>query len=41
VAIEKGDPQWNAKFTEVISQLKTDGTLSRISPEWIGADISQ
>jgi len=41
VAIEKGDPQWNAKVTEVISQLKTGSTLSRISPVWIGADISQ
>ena len=41
VAIEKGDPQWNAKVTEVITQLKTDGTLSKISQKWIGADISQ
>ena len=41
VAIEKGDPQWNAKVTEVVTQLKADGTLSRISQKWIGADISQ
>ncbi|WP_223453514.1 transporter substrate-binding domain-containing protein, partial [Pseudomonas sp. GL-RE-19] len=41
VAIEKGDPQWNAKVTEVVTQLKADGTLSKISQKWIGADISQ
>lgn len=41
VAVEKGDPQWSAKVTEVISQLKADGTLSKISQKWIGADISQ
>ena len=41
VAVEKGDPQWNAKVTEIIAQLKTDGTLSKISQKWIGADISQ
>jgi len=41
VAVEKGDPQWNAKVTEVITQLKSDGTLSKISQKWIGADISQ
>ena len=41
VAIEKGDPQWSAKVTEAITQLKADGTLSKISQKWIGADISQ
>lgn len=41
VAIEKGDPQWSARLTEVIDQLKADGTLSKISQKWIGADISQ
>lgn len=41
VAIEKGDPQWNAKVIEVITQLKADGTLSKISQKWVGADITQ
>ena len=41
VAIEKGDPQWSARVTEVIDQLKADGTLSKISQKWIGSDISQ
>lgn len=41
VAIEKGDAQWNAKVREVFAQLKQDGTLSKLSQKWIGADISQ
>ena len=41
VAIEKGDPQWDAKVREVFAQLKQDGTLSKLSQKWIGADISQ
>jgi len=41
VAIEKGDSQWSAKVTEVVTQLKADGTLTKISQKWIGADISQ
>lgn len=40
IAIEKGDPQWNEKVTEVITALKADGTLAKISQKWIGADIS-
>ncbi|MGY4491589.1 ABC transporter substrate-binding protein [gamma proteobacterium L18] len=41
VAIEKGDPQWDAKVREVFAQLKQDGTLSKLSQKWIGADISK
>nr|WP_186350785.1 ABC transporter substrate-binding protein [Pseudomonas proteolytica] len=41
VAIEKGDPQWDSKVREVFAQLKQDGTLSKLSQKWIGADISQ
>ena len=41
VAIEKGDPQWNAKITEIIGQLRQDGTLARISNKWIGSDITR
>jgi polar amino acid transport system substrate-binding protein len=41
VAVEKGDPQWNAKVADVVAQLKADGTLSKLSKKWIGADISQ
>ncbi|NTY90769.1 transporter substrate-binding domain-containing protein [Pseudomonas putida] len=41
IAIEKGDPQWNEKVIEVITALKADGTLAKISQKWIGADISK
>ncbi len=41
VATEKGDPQWDAKLTQVLAELKSDGTLAKISQKWIGSDISQ
>jgi len=41
VATEKGDPEWDAKVTQVIAELKTDGTLGKISQKWIGSDISK
>ncbi|MCO8161352.1 ABC transporter substrate-binding protein [Pseudomonas sp. LJDD11] len=41
VAIEKGDAEWNAKVREVFEELKKDGTLSKLSQKWIGADISK
>lgn len=41
VAVEKGDPQWSEKITQVITELKADGTLAKISQKWIGADISK
>lgn len=41
VAIEKGDPEWDAKLREVFAALKADGTLAALSQKWIGADISK
>ncbi len=41
VAIEKGDAEWNAKVRQVFAELKQDGTLTRLSQKWIGADISK
>lgn len=41
VATEKGDPQWDARLTQVLADLKSDGTLTKISQKWIGADITQ
>jgi len=41
VAIEKGDAQWDAKVRDVFAQLKQDGTLSKLSQKWIGANISK
>lgn len=41
VAIEKGDPEWDAKVRQVFAELKADGTLAKLSQKWIGADISK
>ncbi|MCW8277363.1 transporter substrate-binding domain-containing protein [Pseudomonas sp. PCH199] len=41
VATEKGDPQWDARLSEILAGLKSDGTLTKISQKWIGADITQ
>ncbi|MEG0248126.1 MAG: ABC transporter substrate-binding protein [Pseudomonas sp.] len=41
VAIEKGDPEWDAKLRQVFAELKADGTLAKLSQKWIGADISK
>ncbi|MCD5992925.1 ABC transporter substrate-binding protein [Pseudomonas sp. CDFA 602] len=41
VAIEKNDAEWDAKVREVFAELKKDGTLSKLSQKWIGADISK
>ena len=35
------DAEWNAKVREVFEELKKDGTLSKLSQKWIGADISK
>lgn len=41
VAVEKGDPRWSEKVAQVVSELKADGTLAKISEKWIGADITR
>lgn len=39
IAVDKGDPEWKAKVASVIDDMRKDGTLSKISMKWIGADI--
>lgn len=41
VAVDKGDPEWQAKLRAVIRDLKADGTLSRISYRWLGEDVTR
>ncbi|GFM73413.1 amino acid ABC transporter substrate-binding protein [Pseudomonas cichorii] len=41
VAIEKGDAEWDARIRQIFAELKQDGTLSKLSQKWIGADISK
>lgn len=41
VVTDKGDPEWDAEVTRVITALKTDGTLAKISKKWFGSDITR
>jgi polar amino acid transport system substrate-binding protein len=40
VATDKGDPQLNAKLSEIIGQMHKDGTLTKLSDKWYGVDYS-
>jgi polar amino acid transport system substrate-binding protein len=40
VAVDKGDPEWEAKIQEIFKQMQADGTLKQISEKWIGTDIT-
>ncbi|MGH6891240.1 MAG: transporter substrate-binding domain-containing protein [Dongiaceae bacterium] len=40
VAVDKGDPEWQAKIKEIFKQMAEDGTLKAISEKWVGADIT-
>ncbi|HEX6120143.1 MAG TPA: transporter substrate-binding domain-containing protein [Dongiaceae bacterium] len=40
VAVDKGDPEWDAKVKEIFKQMHDDGTLKAISEKWIGTDIT-
>lgn len=36
VAVEKNDRPWSEKVAQVVTELKADGTLAKISEKWIG-----
>jgi polar amino acid transport system substrate-binding protein len=38
VATEKGDPEWDALVARSFQELKADGTLAKISQQWLGVD---
>lgn len=40
VAVDKGDPEWQAKIKEIFKAMEADGTLKAISEKWVGADIT-
>ena len=40
VAIDKGDPEFGAKITEIVEAMRADGTLKQLSEKWYGADLS-
>jgi polar amino acid transport system substrate-binding protein len=41
IAMDKGDPEWQQKIRAIIGDLKTDGTLGRISRKWLGEDVTR
>jgi polar amino acid transport system substrate-binding protein len=41
VAVDKGDPEWNATVARIIKDFHRDGTLAKISKKWIGSDITK
>ena len=40
VAVDKGDPELAAKVAEIIGEMHADGTLTRLSTERLGVDIT-
>ncbi len=40
VATERGDPEWDRTVARTFDELKSDGTLARISKKWFGQDIT-
>ncbi|MGO4123124.1 transporter substrate-binding domain-containing protein [Inquilinus sp. YAF38] len=41
VAIEKGDPELTAKLAEIVKTMHEDGTLTKLSMKWYGADLTK
>jgi polar amino acid transport system substrate-binding protein len=41
VATERGDPEWDRTVTQTFDELKSDGTLTRLSKKWFGQDITR
>ena len=41
VVADKGDPEWTAKVSEIITAMKDDGTLGTLTTKWYGKDYSQ
>ena len=40
VATDKGDPEFDAKITEIVDAMKADGTLKKLSEKWYGVDLT-
>ncbi len=41
VAIDKGDPEFGAKVTQIIEAMHADGTLTQLSMKWYGVDYTK
>ena len=40
VATDKGDPEFDAKITEIVAAMQADGTLKKLSEKWYGVDLT-
>jgi len=40
VAVGKDDPEFSAKIAEIVKAMHADGTLSKLSQTWYGADLT-
>jgi polar amino acid transport system substrate-binding protein len=40
IAIDKGDPEFAAKITEIIAAMRADGTLKKLSEKRLGVDVT-
>lgn len=40
VATDKGDPEFDAKITEIVAEMRADGTLKALSEKWYGVDLT-
>ncbi|MEM7445469.1 MAG: transporter substrate-binding domain-containing protein [Pseudomonadota bacterium] len=41
IAIDKGDPELAAEIAEIVAGMQEDGTLTALSEEWFGVDLTQ
>jgi polar amino acid transport system substrate-binding protein len=41
VATDKGDPEFDAKIAEIVKAMHEDGTLTKLSQKWFGADLTR
>ncbi|HEU0222386.1 MAG TPA: ABC transporter substrate-binding protein [Paracoccaceae bacterium] len=41
VAVDKGDAELNTKLAEIVAAMHEDGTLSKLSEKWYGADLTK
>ncbi|WP_431299867.1 transporter substrate-binding domain-containing protein [Tabrizicola sp. BL-A-41-H6] len=41
IAIAPGDPELGARLAEIVTEMQADGTLSALSTEWFGVDLTQ
>jgi polar amino acid transport system substrate-binding protein len=41
IAVDKGDEAFNSALSKIVADMKSDGTLKRLSEKWYGADLTR